>query len=180
MDARVHRLQAEAELVTTTSSSLVAALEALHREKLTLRQRHVAVARLVTDYNFNNTYQNVISRDDVHLSWIEAALADLGGAAQSVDEPSLPALGRKESFLPLVQEDARDAEAFVGRWRPRLAEIGNARHRNMVSVILGETLEQKRFFDQMLAGRQDLLGRRSNGPASPGTGDGVLPVRWLE
>jgi hypothetical protein len=49
----------------------------------------------------------------------------------------------------------------------------------MIQVILGETLEHKRFFDQMLAGRDDLLGRRANGPGSPGTGDGVLPVRWL-
>jgi hypothetical protein len=163
--------------VTTT---LVPALEAFHREKLTLRQRHVAVARQVGDYNFNNTYQNVVNRDDVHLSWIEAALLDLGGTVQSVDEPSLRALGRKESFLPFVRQDAEDIEAFVGRWRPRLSEIGNARHRNMMSVILGETLEQKRFFDQMAAGRQDLLGRRSNGAGSPGTGDGVLPVRWIE
>jgi hypothetical protein len=173
----VHHVQAEADLVTTT---LVPALEAFHREKLTLRQRHVAVARQVGDYNFNNTYQNVVNRDDVHLSWIEAALLDLGGTVQSVDEPSLRALGRKESFLPFVRQDAEDIEAFVGRWRPRLSEIGNARHRNMMSVILGETLEQKRFFDQMAAGRQDLLGRRSNGAGSPGTGDGVLPVRWIE
>jgi hypothetical protein len=50
----------------------------------------------------------------------------------------------------------------------------------MVGVILGETLEQKRFFDQMIAGREDLLGRRANGPASPGTGGGVMGVRWVE
>ena len=36
----------------------------------------------------------------------------------------------------------------------------NARHRGMLRVILGETLEQKRFFEQGLAGRTDLLGRR--------------------
>ena len=50
----------------------------------------------------------------------------------------------------------------------------------MMQVVLGETLEHKRFFDQILAGREDMLGRRSNGPGSPGTGDGVLPVRWIE
>jgi hypothetical protein len=49
----------------------------------------------------------------------------------------------------------------------------------MMQVIIGETLEQRRFFEQILAGKDDLLGRRSNGPGSPGTGDGVLPVRWL-
>jgi hypothetical protein len=177
----VHRLQTEAELVTTTPTpTLVSTLEAFHKDKLTLRQRNVAVARLVSDYHFNNTYQYVISREDVHLSWIEAAIADLGGTPSDVSEPTLPALGRKASFLPLVEQDARDAEAFVARWRPRLAEVGNARHRNMMQVVLGETLEQKRFFDQMLAGRNDLLGRRANGPGPEGTGNGVLPVRWIE
>ena len=41
----------------------------------------------------------------------------------------------------------------------------------MLNVILGETLEHKRFFDQALAGRADLLGRRADGA---GTGGGVL------
>ena len=39
-----------------------------------MRERHVAVARFVTDYEFNNTYQYIIAREDVHLSWLEAAL----------------------------------------------------------------------------------------------------------
>jgi hypothetical protein len=94
-------------------------------------------------------------------------------------EPSLPPRGKKDSFLPLVVEDAREAEALVARWRPRLAEVTHDRHRKMMEVILGETLEQKRFFDQMQAGNEDLLGRRSNGPGSPGTGDGVLGTRWI-
>ena len=49
----------------------------------------------------------------------------------------------------------------------------------MMQVVLGETLEHKRFFDQIAAGREDMLGRRANGPGSPGTGDGVMSVRWL-
>ena len=53
----------------------------------------------------------------------------------------------------------------------------NARHRSLLRVILGETLEQKRFFEQAVAGRTDLLGRRADGA---GTGGGVLPVRWIE
>jgi hypothetical protein len=175
----VHRLQTKAKLVTAPAT-LVSTLEAFHKDKLAIRQRHVAVARSVSDYHFNNTYQYVISREDVHLSWIEAAIADLGGTPSSVGEPSLPALGKKESFLPLVQEDARQAESFVSSWRPKLSDVGNARHRNMMNVVLGETLEQKRFFDQMIAGRNDLLGRRANGPGPEGTGNGVLPVRWIE
>ena len=61
----------------------------------------------------------------------------------------------------MIDEDARGAQAFVDRWRPRVEAMTNARHRGMLRVILGETLEQKRFFEQALAGRTDLLGRRT-------------------
>jgi hypothetical protein len=161
-------------------ADLVALVRTFHREKLGMRERHVAVARLVRDYAFNNTYQYVIGREDVHLSWLDAALDDLGATADDVSPVDLPPLGRKESPNPLVAHDAHEADAFVARWRPRLPEVGNARLANLMNVILGETLEQKRFFDQMLAGQMDLLGRRSNGPGSPGTGDGVMAVRWIE
>jgi hypothetical protein len=174
----VHHLQTEAERVKP--ADLAAVLKELHHEKLAMRERHAAVARFVSDYEFNNTYQYVINREDVHLSWLEAALTELGVTPDEVPEPALPARGKKDSFIPLVSEDAREAGEFVSRWRARTGEITNARHRNMVNVILGETLEQKRFFDQIVAGRDDLLGRRSNGPNSPGTGDGVMGVRWLE
>jgi hypothetical protein len=174
----VHHLQAKAGLVNSTA--LLPTLSAFHGEKLALRQRHSAVARLVADYNFNNTYQQIVSRDDVHLSWLEAAIDELGGVPGDAPEPTIPALGKQESASPLVAQDAREAEAFVSRWRPRLEEVVNARHRSMMSVVLGETLEQKHFFDLMVAGRDDVLGRRANGAGSPGTGNGVLPVRWIE
>ena len=161
-------------------ADLVALVRTFHREKLAMRERHVAVARLVQDYAFNNTYQYVIAREDVHLSWLDAALADFGATAEEVSPVELAPLGRKESPNPLVSKDAEDAGAFVARWRPRLPEVTNARLQNLMNVILGETLEQKRFFDQMLAGQADLLGRRSNGPGSPGNGDGVMAVRWIE
>jgi hypothetical protein len=48
----------------------------------------------------------------------------------------------------------------------------------MLRVILGEVLEQKRFFAQALAGRTDLLGRRG-ASVGPSHGD-VLPSRWIE
>ena len=162
------------------TDALLSILRDFHREKLTLRQRHVAVARQVSEYHANNTYQYVISREDVHLSWLEAAIDELGGTPDVVPEPPLPALVWNEKFTPLAERDASDAEALVARWRARLDEVTHARHRNMMSVILGETLEQKRFFDQIAAGRDDVLGRRANGPGSPGTGNGVLGVRWIE
>ncbi len=159
--------------------ALLATLREFHRAKLQLRQRHVAVARHVSDYEFNNTYQYVIAREDVHLQWLESAILDLDGPIDDISEPTIEAPGKKASFRPLIEQDARDVEQFVETWRPRVAGFTHARHRNMLNVILGETLEQKRFFDLMLAGNQDLLGRRANGPGSPGTGDGVLGVRWI-
>jgi hypothetical protein len=178
VDAGLHNLRAEAGHVKP--GDLLAVLREFHHEKLALRQRHVAVARHVSDYEFNNAYQYVIAREDVHLQWLEAAIAELDGTSDDVAEPVLAARGKKESFLPLVAEDAREAEQFVARWRPRIGEVTNARHRGMLQVILGETLEHRRFFDQIGAGRDDVLGRRANGPGSPGTGDGVMAVRWIE
>jgi hypothetical protein len=178
VDPRLHQLQTEAELVRT--EVLLAFLKEFHRDKLALRQRHVAAARQVSQYDANNTYQYVINREDVHLQWLEAAIAELGGTPDDVPEPSLPSLVWNESFTPLATQDANDAAAFVARWRPRVAEVTHARHRGMMDVILGETLEQKRFFDQIASGREDVLGRRANGPGSPGTGNGVLGVRWIE
>ena len=118
----------------------------------------------------------------MHLAWLEAAITEIGGTPSDMAEPTLaPLRGKgKDAVRPLMTEDARDADAFATRWRSRLADIGNARHRTMLQLMCGETLEQKRFFDQMLSGRDDLLGRRSNGAGSPGTGDGVLGVRWIE
>ena len=56
--------------------------------------------------------------------------------------------------------------------------MANARHAKLLGLVLGETLEQKRFFEQALAGRTDLLGRRG-ASLGPSHGD-VLPSRWIE
>ena len=162
------------------TEDLLSILLEFHRDKLSLRQRHVAVARHVFGYDANNTYQYVINREDVHLQWLEAAIAELDGTPEQVPEPPVPRLVRNEKFTALTTRDAEDAAAFVSKWRPRLADVTHARHQSMMNVILGETLEQKRSFDQISEGRDDVLGRRANGPGSPGTGDGVLGVRWLE
>lgn len=170
----MHHLQREAERVNT--QDLVEILREFHRERLTARQRHVAVARHVTHYDFNNTYQYIINREDVHLQWLEAAIRDLGGEPSDAGEPDLGKPDKKTKYEPFIEQDAREAGAFVERWRARLAAVDHARHRGMMNVIVGEVLEHKRFFEQMLAGRDDLLGRRADGA---GTGGGVLPVRWL-
>lgn len=162
-----------------TSADLLTVLQAIHREKLTLRQRHVAVARQVGDYAFNNTYQYVINREDTHLQWLEAAIVELGATPADVGEPVLPPAGKHANFRRLVEEDAREAAELVARWRERIAGLGHARHRTMLGVMLGETLEHRRFFDQIVEGRDDVLGRRANGPGPSGTDGTVMADRWI-
>ena len=159
------------------ATELLALLREFYRDKLTIRQRHVAVAKHVPDYDFNNTYQYVIAREDVQLNWLSDAITDMGGAIEDLPEPDIHASGTgAEVQSQLIGEDRQSAQSFVDKWRPRMEALPNARHRSMLQVILGETLEHKRFFDQAIAGRTDLLGRRADGA---GTGGGVLPVRWM-
>jgi hypothetical protein len=172
----VHHLQGKAELVT--AAQLLALLREFYRDKLTIRQRHVAAARYVTHYDFNNTYQYVIAREDVQLNWLRDAITDLGGVLEEVPEPEISSGGKPdEALAELFATDRDEAQAFVDKWRPRLEAMPNARHRSLLRVIIGETLEHRRFFEQALAGRTDLLGRRADGA---GTGGGVLRTRWVE
>ena len=155
-------------------------LQTFYREKLTEMLRHQAGARLVSQYDANNTYQYIINREDVQLSWLAAAIRELGGSVDdSVPEPDRQSRARaQEAAHVIVDEDLHEAQAFVDRWRPRVEAMTHARHRRMLNVILGETLEQKRFFGQALAGQTDLLGRRE-GVVGARVGS-VLPTRWVE
>jgi hypothetical protein len=171
----VHHLQGEAERVKATE--LAALLEEFARDKLAMHHRHVAVARHVSAYEVNNTYQYVINREDVQLSWLREALSEYGKPFPELAEPEVRAGAGPDPFRALVSEDRDGCQQFVDRWKGRVEAVTHARHRGMLRVILGETLEHKRFFNLALAGREDLLGRRPDGI---GTGGGVLPVRWVE
>jgi hypothetical protein len=157
-------------------SDLLALLQDFHREKLAALLRHQAGARLVGQYDFNNTYQYIVNREETQLSWVAAAIAELGGTTADASEPDRSNGGG--AARAVFEEDAREAQAFVDRWRPRIDGMANARHAKMLRVILGEVLEQKRFFEQALAGRTDLLGRRGDA-VGPAHGE-VLPSRWIE
>jgi hypothetical protein len=177
VDPGLHYLQREAEFVTSQSEALSLLLE-FHGEKLAMMLRHQAHARLVAQYDANNTYQYVINREDMQLSWLSKAIMDLGGVTPGPVEPPAAAPPAKTAAASLFKNDAQDAQAFVERWRPRIAAVANARHRGMLQVILGETIEQHRFFEQALAGRTDLLGRRGDA-AGPARGE-VLAARMVE
>ena len=119
-----------------------------------------------------------ISFEDAQVSWIRLAVEE-AGAAVPADVPALPVpgAGGRGAEQAVITDDSRLMQAFIERWTPRVQSMANARHRRMLQVILGETAEHKRFFDQMLEGRDDLLGRRH---ANVGTGGGVLSTRWVE
>jgi hypothetical protein len=118
---------------------------------------------------------------ETQLAWVAAAILNLGGPipVESAEPPRGQAKeSRAEQAQTVYAEDVRDAQAFVDRWRPRAEALSDARHRRMIQVILGEALEQKRFFEQALAGRTDLLGLRSE-QVGPRVGE-VLATRWVE
>lgn len=160
-------------------TDLLALLQEFYRDELSALLRHQAGACFVTQYDANNTYQYIVNREDTHLAWIGQAIAELGGAVPDVADGGRQVAGKGDAAARAVaDEDAREAQAFVDRWRPRVDAMTNARHAKMLRVILGEKLEQKRFFEQALAGRTDLLGRRGE-QLGPAFGE-VLPTRWVE
>jgi hypothetical protein len=161
-------------------SAILSLLQEFYRDKLDELLRHQAGACYVQQYDFNNTYQYIINREDVQLSWIGKAIEELGAPLDDrAAEPQLGVSGKGDAAARgVIEADARAAQAFVDRWRPRVEAMTNARHRGMLRVVLGETLEQKRFFEQALAGQTDLLGRRPD-HVGPRVGH-VLPTRWIE
>jgi hypothetical protein len=167
------------------SSDLPKLLSDFAAERVALVERHEASARAVSHYDFNNAYQYIINREETHLSWLQNALAEYKTAvppagAAALAAPEAPKTGKKAepgAFRGILEEDVRLLGAFVDRWRPRVDAVSHARHRNMLNVVLGESMEHKHFFEQAAAGLEDLLGRRTGGVERVGA---VLPTRWLE
>ena len=157
-------------------AELVELLRECYRDKSALRQRHLAAARAVTDYDFNNTYQYVLNREEIQLQWLADAIQDRGGKVDEAPEVVVKAGPGKSGQAAVMRDDAAGAQAFVDKWKPRLPAVANARNRKMLEVIVGETIEVKRFFDQMVGGRTDLLGRSADGARTSGA---VLPTRWV-
>ena len=152
-------------------------------ERLALLLRHEAGARVVSHYDFNNTYQYVISRAETHAQWLQSALAEYGAAppppATTIAVPELAKTKKPDAktFSGILEDDARHLAAFVAKWRPRVKQMSHARHRIMLDVVLGEAIEHQRLFEQAASGMEDVLGRRTGGVARQG---GVVAARWME
>jgi uncharacterized protein (DUF1501 family) len=153
-------------------------------ERLAILQRLEAAARVVSHYDFNNTYQYVISRHETHVTWLQNALAEfsapLSQSATALPAPTAPKVGKKvdvAAYRGILEEDAKHLSAFVQQWRPRVETLTHARHRLMLNVVLGESVEHQRLFEQAAAGFEDVLGKRT--PQAERVG-AVLPTRWME
>jgi hypothetical protein len=153
-------------------------------DRLALLHRHEAGARAVSHYDFNNTYQYVIGREETQLTWLRNALSELGAqlsaTVAALPMPDAPKPSKKvdaRAYSGILGDDGQHLGRFVEKWKERVAAVTHARHRTMLNVILGESREHQRLFEQAAAGFEDLLGRRTGGVARVG---GVLPVRWVE
>jgi uncharacterized protein (DUF1501 family) len=170
--------------VSTHPPDLQAFLLEFAAERLAILQRHEAGARVVGHYDFNNTYQYVISREETHLQWLQNALAEfdapLPAASAVIALPPVEKSRRKTppaAYRGVLDDDAAHLTDFVTRWRPRVDALSHARHRLMLHVILGESMEHQRLFAQAASGFEDVLGKRTVGAARVGE---VLPSRWQE
>ena len=70
---------------------LIELLVECYRDKSALHQRHLAAARAVVDYDFNNTYQYVINREEIQLQWLRDAIEDRGGKVAEAPEVDVKA-----------------------------------------------------------------------------------------
>ena len=86
------------------------------------------MARHVSDYDFNNTYQYVIAREEMHVSWVRDAILDASGQtneaaaglADDAAEPVVQVSGKgAEAQAAVMAQDRDAAQAFVDKWRPR-------------------------------------------------------------
>ncbi len=105
-------------------TELQALLREFYLERLALLMRHESAARFVADYDVNNAYQYVISREETHVSWLQHALLDLG--AEFPADPAIPDVTptRKDGAVEeLAGNDARANEAFVDKWRNRIEAV---------------------------------------------------------
>jgi hypothetical protein len=131
-----------------------------YTERVKMLIRHEDVAAVITDYDANNAYQYIIAREQTHLSWLQHAMLDLGaGLAADPARGAAIAPVKRGAWKSLSADDAKLNAQFVEKWRSTVEELTNARHKGMLKVILGETLEHKRLFDQAAAGRKDLIGK---------------------
>ena len=81
VDPRVHQLQGEAESVSPDSGTARSPAGVLSRSPGVAAPSRRRREGRIADYEFNNTYQYVIAREEIHVQWVRDAIVDLGGEA---------------------------------------------------------------------------------------------------
>ena len=96
-------------------TDLLPLLQEFYREKLTMLQQHEAGARLVGQYDANNTYQYIINREEAQLTWVAKAIEELGGTVSDGPGSTREAKGKRaDAWRAVVDEDApRDLEGVA-------------------------------------------------------------------
>ena len=74
-------------------------LQEFYREKLAALLRHQAGARVVAQYDQNNTYQFIVTRDETQLSWVGKAIEEMGGGPMKATP--MPVMARAKSAFSL-------------------------------------------------------------------------------
>ena len=93
----------------------------LAAERVALIERHEAGARVVSHYDFNNTYQYVIAREATHLEWLGNALGELGAALPKASAAlPVPAVGKMTKKV----EAAAGFEDLLGKRTGGVARVG--------------------------------------------------------
>jgi hypothetical protein len=146
-----------------TPAELLAFLQDFFRETLDLFHARETIARSVAAYDANNGYQQVLGRQDVHLQWLADAIVALGGTPPESGGSGETAKPGRDGARAQIDADARNQQAFVDRWIPRVESVTNARNHKMLNLILGEMKEHLRVLQQAAEGRTDILGRHSDG-----------------
>ena len=162
-----------------TPTDLQTLLREFYLDRLALLMRHESSARFVSDYDVNNAYQYVINREETHVSWVQQALLAVG--QEIPKDPAIPDIkpSRKgnDAVLELASGDAQANQQFVDKWRSRVDQVTNARHKGMLGIVLGEMLEHQRLFAQASEGRTDLIGTALAINERRGK---VIDRRWIE
>jgi hypothetical protein len=107
-------------------SDLQGLLTRFYLERLTLLMRHESAARFVSDYDVNNAYQYVISREETHVSWLQHSLIALGlEIPPDPAQPNITPTRKDNAVQELAGNDARENQSFVDKWRDPVEAVTN-------------------------------------------------------
>ena len=99
--------------MTSAAATTSALLAEFYADKLAAVTSHLAHARLIGQYDANNTYQYVINREEVQLGWLAKAIGDEGGAVPETSATIAPPKDKADARA-LFDED-RNKETLALR-----------------------------------------------------------------